>query len=144
MDFTVTMNRIDNRLLAETIERCIQRRLNEYAVKQRVKQLVRESIKSMKLNEDSASTGDERESEKKRRRQIESYFQQKGVNPAQFAYKLFSVTPVEGEDTNEMKNARSLFMKKVYNRENDEGSTYHFTPDETTRLRSMISSNDLD
>ena len=137
------MKHIDNRLLAETIEKCIQRRLNEYAVKQRVKQIVRESIRSMAIDEEETE-GSEKESEKKRRRQIESYFQQKGVNPAQFAYKLFGVTPVEGEDTNKMKNARSLFMKKVYNRENDEGSTYQFTPDETTKLRSMISSNDLD
>jgi hypothetical protein len=99
----------------------------------------------MALSEEgSEESGEEREVEKKRRRQIEAYFQQKGINPAQFAYKLFGVTPVEGDDTNDMKNARSLFMKKVYNRENDEGSTYQFTPDETTRLRSMISSNDLD
>ena len=137
------MTKIDNKQLAETIEKCLQRRLNEYAIKQRVKKLVRESIESMALEEDEG-VHDEREDEKKKRRQIEAYFQQKGINPAQFAYKLFGVTPVEGDDTNDMKNARSLFMKKVYNKENDEGSTYQFTPDETTRLRSMISSNDLD
>ena len=141
----MTMANIGNDELGKIVEKCMYRRLNEYVIKQRVKQLVRESIQSMALSEEgSEESGEEKEDEKKRRRQIEAYFQQKGINPAQFAYKLFGVTPVEGDDTNDMKNARSLFMKKVYNRENDEGSTYQFTPDETTRLRSMISSNDLD
>ena len=93
----MTMANIGNDELGKIVEKCMYRRLNEYVIKQRVKQLVRESIQSMALSEEgSEESGEEKEDEKKRRRQIEAYFQQKGINPAQFAYKLFGVTPVEG------------------------------------------------
>lgn len=74
---------------------------------------------------------------------IEKYFKNPGIDMAPFAYKLFDVTPVEGDDTDEMKNARSLFYKKVYNELNDSGYPYQFSPEEAVSLQSAISDHEL-
>lgn len=74
---------------------------------------------------------------------IEKYFKNPGIDMAPFAYKLFGVEPVEGDDTDEMKNARSLFYKKVYNELNDSGYPYQFSPEEAVSLQSAISDHEL-
>ena len=86
-----------------------------------------------------------RESERSRRRriQIEEFLTQPGVNTAQYFYKLFGVKPVEGDDNNDMKNARSLGEKKLHHEENSEGYEYYFTSEEVNSLFSMISGNEL-
>lgn len=81
--------------------------------------------------------------EKERRNQVESYFKNPGVNIAQYAYKLNNIEPKEGEDTNEMKNARSLFMKCLNHETNESGYPYSFTSAEINTLYSIISSNQL-
>lgn len=81
--------------------------------------------------------------EKERRNQVESYFKNPGVNIAQYAYKLNNIEPKEGEDTNEMKNARSLFMKCLNHENNESGYPYSFTSAEINTLYSIISSNQL-
>lgn len=81
------------------------------------------------------------EDEKRRINQIEEFFKQPGVNVAQYAYRLFDVKVVEGKDTDDMKNARSLFMKKLYHEENEDGYPYSFDSDELIKLEGLISSN---
>ena len=95
---------------------------------------------------DDNGHGDENDKEKsddfkKRVNQIEEFFKQPGVNVAQYAYRLFDVDVVEGKDTDEMKNARSLFMKKLYHEENEDGYPYSFDSDELIKLEGLISSN---
>lgn len=75
---------------------------------------------------------------------VEKFFKNKGVNIAPYAYDLFKVEVVEGDDTNEMKNARSLFYKKLNHdvRESD-GYEYKFNSKEINSLYSQISSNQM-
>lgn len=72
--------------------------------------------------------------------QIEDFFTKDGVDIAPYAYKLFNTPHEEGKDTDEMKNARSLFYKKLYHEENSEGYVYGFTSEELVHLQSLISS----
>jgi len=94
-------------------------------------------------NDDSGSKSVETEKSKRKRQQIEKFLGQPGVNPAQYAYKLYNVTPIEGKDTNDMKNARGLFMKKLHHEKNSDGYPYTFDSEETIKLYSMISGNEL-
>jgi hypothetical protein len=81
--------------------------------------------------------------EKERRNQVEDYFHNPGVDIAPFAYQLYNIDVKEGEDTNEMKNARSKFAKCLNHEENESGYPYSFTSSEITSLYSIISSNQL-
>lgn len=74
---------------------------------------------------------------------IESFFKQDGVDCADYAYKLYNVKSVVGKDTNDMKNARSKFSKRLNHRKNSEGYPYSFTSSELNRLKGMISANQL-
>lgn len=74
---------------------------------------------------------------------IESFFKQPGVNCAAYAYKLYGVKASEGEDTDEMKNARSKFAKCLNHEKNEAGYPYSFTSAELNTLKGMISSNQL-
>lgn len=85
----------------------------------------------------------ESDEESELRDSIEAFFKQPGVNCAAYAYKLYGVKPVEGEDTDEMKNARSKFMKCLNHEKNEAGYPYSFTSAELNTLKGMISSNQL-
>ena len=85
----------------------------------------------------------ESEEESELRDSIESFFKQPGVNCAAYAYKLYGVKAAEGEDTDEMKNARSKFMKCLNHEKNEAGYPYSFTSAELNTLKGMISSNQL-
>lgn len=122
----------------------------EQFLKQYIKKIVNECLKSLNENyyfeeESSGNNNGETSNNNFRRKrvQIQKFFSQDGVNPAAYAYKLFNVEPVEGKDTNDMKNGRSLFMKKLHNEKNQDGSTYEFTSEELNRLYSLISGNEL-
>ena len=128
--------------------------LNEEQVSSLIYRMVRESLEAMPSNfnfEESNSdnsgnsqdNGSESSDFKRKRLQIQKFFSQDGVNPAAYAYNLFDVEPVEGNDTNEMKNARSLFMKKLHNEQNQDGSTYDFTSEEVNTLHSLISGDEI-
>lgn len=125
--------------------------LNEKQVSSLIYRMVRESLEAMPNYynfENNSSNGDENDDTKsngfsKKKLQIQKFFSQDGVNPAAYAYKLFNIEPVEGKDTNEMKNARSLFMKKLHNEQNQDGSTYDFTSEELNALHSLISGEKL-
>lgn len=85
----------------------------------------------------------ESDEEKETRDSIEAFFKQDGVNTAAYAYNLYNVKAVEGEDTDEMKNARSKFAKCLNHDKNEAGYPYSFTSAELNTLKGMISSNQL-
>lgn len=135
--------------------------LEEKMLKNKIKQIVRESLESMgKFNafEDKDDNIDGREadinnespSEKRRRSEVENFFKKKGqsksksgINNAYFAYKLSGVEPKKGKDTNAMKNARSQFEKKLNHEKNDAGYEASFSSEEINNLQSYISSTKL-
>lgn len=98
-----------------------------------------ESSKDARLSDMNSET----EEDEELRDSIESFFKQPGVNCAAYAYKLYGVKPSKGEDTDEMKNARSKFAKCLNHEKNEAGYPYSFTSAELNRLKSMISSNQL-
>ena len=85
----------------------------------------------------------ESEEESELRDSIESFFKQAGVNCAAYAYKLYGVKAAKGEDTDDMKNARSKFAKCLNHEKNEAGYPYSFTSAELNTLKGMISSNQL-
>ena len=85
----------------------------------------------------------EKGEDKHRRGQVEGYFSNPGVDVAQYAYRLYGIEPKKGEDTNDMKNARSKFMKCLNHETNETGYPYSFTTAEVNRLYSIISNNQL-
>lgn len=129
----------------------------EKQLKAAIKQIVRESLENYgafntyeedKKEDDGkdgrrADMNSENEKEEKLRSEVESYFKQPGVDCAYFAYRLANVGPKEGSDTNEMKNARSLFMKKLNHEDNESGYPYSFDSSEVNRLHSLISSDQI-
>lgn len=129
----------------------------EKQLKAAIKQIVRESLENYGAfntyeednKEDDGKDGrradmnSENEKEEKLRSEVESYFKQPGVDCAYFAYRLANVDPKEGSDTNEMKNARSLFMKKLNHEDNESGYPYSFDSSEVNRLQSLISSDQI-
>lgn len=129
----------------------------EKQLKAAIKQMVRESLENYgafntyeedKKEDDGkdgrkADMNSENEKEEKLRSEVESYFKQPGVDCAYFAYRLANVDPKEGSDTNEMKNARSLFMKKLNHEDNESGYPYSFDSSEVNRLHSLISSDQI-
>lgn len=96
-----------------------------------------------KSDSGKADFNHENKDEEERRAQVEKFFGKPGVDIAQYAYKLYNIIPREGEDTNEMKNARSKFMKCLNHEPNESGYPYSFSSEETNKLQSMISSNQL-
>ena len=139
-------------IIAESVETSIQ----EIIVKERIKQFVRESLENFggfsqyeardnddedgRLSDMNTETDDEAEI----RDSIENFFKQPGVNNAPYAYKLYGVEPKEGEDTDEMKNARKKFSDCLNHEKNENGYPYSFNSEELNTLKGMISSNQLD
>ena len=154
--------KISEKQLTNIINESVKKNLAEYKLKQYIKGLVKESFDSMgafsqfedkdeesepkKLEKKDNGVADfnhENENEEERRAQVEKFFGKPGVDIAQYAYKLYGITPREGEDTNEMKNARSKFMKCLNHEPNEAGYPYSFESQEVNKLQSMISSNQL-
>ena len=155
--------KISEEKLTNLINECVRKNLLEYQLKQRIKSIVRESFESMgdfsqfeaadsedsepkplkKSENGKADFNDENGNEQERRAQVEKFFNQDGVDIAPYAYQLYHVEKREGDDTNEMKNARSKFMKCLNHEPNEAGYPYSFSSDETNKLQSMISSNQL-
>jgi len=138
-------------------------KLAEQQLRERIKSIIRERFESMgglsqfeandseggepkplkKSEGGKADFNDENQDEQERRAQVEKFFNQDGVDIAPYAYQLYHVEKREGDDTNEMKNARSKFMKCLNHEPNEAGYPYSFSSDETNKLQSMISSNQL-
>ena len=96
-----------------------------------------------KRDERLSDMSNENDEDSELRDSIESFFKQPGVNCAAYAYKLYGVKASEGEDTDEMKNARSKFAKCLNHEKNEAGYPYSFTSAELNTLKGMISSNQL-
>jgi hypothetical protein len=78
---------------------------------------------------------------KETRDSIEAFFKQPGVNNAPYAYNLYGVDAKEGEDTNEMKNARKKFADCLNHAKNDAGYEYSFSSEQLNHLANTISTN---
>ena len=121
--------------------------INESKLNSIIKKQIKSALyflKEEKNNDERLSDmNTETESEEKIRDSIEEFFKQPGVNCAAYAYKLYGVKSIEGEDTDEMKNARSKFMKCLNHEKNESGYPYSFTSAELNILKGLISSNQL-
>ena len=142
--------------LTNIIKESINNFIAEQKLKNHIKSLVRESLENFgnfsqyeardnddedgRLSDMNTETDDEAET----RDSIENYFKQPGVNNAPYAYKLYGVEPKEGQDTNDMKNARKKFADCVNHEKNENGYPYSFSSDELNTLKGMISGNQLD
>lgn len=152
--------KINDKHLDSIISESVSKVLNEEALKQTIKKMVRESFESFanynqfeesdetqkkltKSDDGKADFNDEDKHESERRSQIEKFFHNKGVDIAPYAYQLYHIKPKQGEDSNEMKNARSKFMKCLNHEPNEAGYPYSFTSQEVNELQSMVSSNSL-
>ena len=155
--------KISEEKLTNIINKSVKKHLAEQQLKNRIKSIVRESFESMggfsqfeasdsednepkplkKSESGKADFNDENGDEQERRAQVEKFFNQDGVDIAPYAYQLYHVEKREGDDTNDMKNARSKFMKCLNHEPNEAGYPYSFSSDETNKLQSMISSNQL-
>lgn len=159
--------KLTEKQLTNIIEESVKKNLMEYRLKQYIKNIVRESFESMggfsqfeeeednnKSDKKSApkpihnpngvsDMNNETKEEEERRSQVEEFFKKEGVDIAPYAYQLYNVERTEGEDTNEMKNARSKFMKCLNHEPNEDGYPYSFDSAEINKLHSFISAGQL-
>ena len=142
--------------LTNIIKESINNFIAEQKLKNHIKSLVRESLENFggfsqyeardnddedgRLSDMNTETDDEAET----RDSIENFFKQPGVNNAPYAYELYGVEAKEGQDTNDMKNARKKFADCVNHEKNENGYPYSFSSDELNTLKGMISGNQLD
>lgn len=162
--------RISESTLAHIIEESTRRAINQYLFEERVRRIVKESIESFGdysqfeaedkdddegqaerkpiHNPDGTSDmNNENQEEQELRDEVENFFDKdgrgRGVDIAPYAYKLYGVEDTKGEDTNDMKNARSKFMKCLNHEPNENGYPYSFDSSEINRLKSFISAGHL-
>ena len=141
--------------LTNIIKESINNFIAEQKLKNHIKSLVRESLENFggfsqyetrdnddedgRLSDMNTETDDEAET----RDSIENFFKQPGVNNAPYAYELYGVEAKEGQDTNDMKNARKKFADCVNHEKNENGYPYSFSSNELNTLKGMISGNQL-
>lgn len=149
-------------IISESIIKIVTEEAIKAKVKNRVKAIIKESFENQsdftqfekeekKTKSPMSSSDDERladihsetEAEKTKRNQVEAFFKKPGVDNAPYAYELYGVIPREGEDTNDMKNARKKFSDNVNHAKNSNGYAYTFTSGEINRLQSLISNSQL-
>jgi hypothetical protein len=149
--------------LKNIIHESISEYIFEQELKKEIKSLVRESLENFGImnqfesenNDDEPSNSDseddgrlsdmntESEDEQETRDSIENFFKQPGVNNAPYAYSLYGVDAKEGEDTNDMKNARKKFADCLNHEKNENGYPYSFSSSQLNHLKGMISGNQL-
>lgn len=154
-------------LTEKDIRKIVRERVENYLFEQKlkneIKAMVRESLENFGAmsqfevddndseGENNIDTDDERLSdmntetsdEKETRDSIEAFFKQPGVNNAPYAYTLYGVDAKDGQDTNEMKNARKKFADCLNHEKNENGYPYSFSSDQLNTLKGMISGNQL-
>ena len=154
-------------LTEKDIRKIVRERVENYLFEQKlkseIKAMVRESLENFgamsqfevedndNRGENHVDTDDERLSdmntetsdEKETRDSIEAFFKQPGVNNAPYAYSLYGVDAKDGQDTNEMKNARKKFADCLNHEKNENGYPYSFSSDQLNTLKGMISGNQL-
>ena len=146
--------RMNENKLNKIINKSVNKALNEAMLKSYIKKLVKESVETMggfsqyeaKDDKEDGRLSDmntETNAESETRDSIENFFKQAGVNNAPYAYELYGVEAKEGQDTNDMKNARKKFSDCVNHEKNQNGYPYSFNSSELNRLKGMISGNEL-
>lgn len=143
------------------IKESVKNYLLEQVLKTEIKKMVRESLENFgalsqfeaENNSDRVDKSDdderlsdmntESDEERETRDSIEAFFKQPGVNNAPYAYSLYGVDAKEGQDTNEMKNARKKFADCLNHEKNENGYPYSFDSNELNTLKGMISGNQL-
>lgn len=141
--------------LTNIIKESINNFIAEQKLKNHIKSLVRESLENfggfsqyeVRDDEEDGRLSDmntETDNEAETRDSIENFFKQPGVNNAPYAYKLYGVEAKDGQDTNDMKNARKKFADCVNHEKNENGYPYSFNSEELNTLKGMISGNQLD
>ncbi len=156
--------RINEGTLTRIIAESTRRAISEYLLEAKIRKAVRESIESMgdfsqfeESDEDgekaerkpihnpdgTSDMNNETKDEEELRDEVEGFFKSRGVNIAPYAYKLYGVEDTKGEDTNDMKNARSKFAKCLNHEPNENGYPYSFDSSEINSLHSYISSGTL-
>lgn len=150
---------LNEKIIKDVIRESIETYLFEEQLKNEIKALVRESLDRYgdfsqfesseepknDNNEDErlSDMNTETEDEKETRDSIEAFFKQPGVNNAPYAYELYGVEAKEGQDTNDMKNARKKFSDCLNHEKNENGYPYSFDSNELNHLKGMISGNQL-
>ena len=147
---------LNENVIKNIITESIQEYISEQQLRHKITQLVKEEFSnygSFMQYETNDNEGEEdnrlsdmnteNDNEAEERDSIESFFKQPGVNNAPYAYALYNVEPKEGEDTNDMKNARKKFSDCVNHEKNENGYPYSFSSQELTQLKGMISGNNL-
>lgn len=150
---------LNEKIIKDVIRESIETYLFEEQLKNEIKALVRESLdrygdfsqfesseEPKNGNDEDARLSDmntENEDEKETRDSIEAFFKQPGVNNAPYAYELYGVEAKEGQDTNDMKNARKKFSDCLNHEKNENGYPYSFDSNELNHLKGMISGNQL-
>ena len=145
---------LNEKQLKNIIAESVKTSIHEAIIKEQIKQFVRESLENLggysqyeSSDEEDGRLSDmntETDNEAETRDSIENFFKQPGVNNAPYAYKLYGVEAKEGQDTNDMKNARKKFADCVNHEKNENGYPYSFDSDELNTLKGMISGNQLD
>ena len=147
------------KIIKDVIRESIETYLFEEQLKNEIKALVRESLNrygdfsQFESSDEPKNDNDEderlsdmnteTEDEKETRDSIEAFFKQPGVNNAPYAYELYGVEAKEGQDTNDMKNARKKFSDCLNHEKNENGYPYSFDSNELNHLKGMISGNQL-
>lgn len=114
--------------------------LNEEKIlKEAIKEMIRETIydffdNESKSSDDSNKKGKKNKKQKNKSRVLDT-LKSKGINKAQFAYKLWP--------NKKKASARSYFYKCLKKKKNDKGDTYSFDTKETTDLRSLLNNQQL-
>lgn len=145
---------LNEKQIKNIIAESVKTSIHEAIIKEQIKQFVRESLENLggysqyeSSDEEDGRLSDmntESDSEAETRDSIENFFKQPGVNNAPYAYKLYGVEAKDGQDTNDMKNARKKFADCVNHEKNENGYPYSFDSDELNTLKGMISGNQLD
>lgn len=118
--------------------------LNEEKIlREKIKDIIRETIFDYFSNEvqknDKSKKDDKEDSpnstKKISKSRVINQLKSKGINKAQFAYKLW---PEKDKDS-----ARSYFYKCLNHETNDDGDVYSFDDKEATELRSMLNNQQI-
>ena len=112
--------------------------LNEEKIlRETIKNIIRETIFDYFNNEEQSDKEDseDRQAKKMSKSRVINQLKSKGINKAQFAYKLW---PEKDKDS-----ARSYFYKCLNHETNDDGDVYSFDDKEATELRSMLNNQQL-
>jgi len=119
----------------------------EKILKSTIKKIIRESFfdyynnetksedKETKSDDKKKDDKETKSNDKKSKSRVINQLKSKGIDKAQFAYKLW---PEKDKDS-----ARSYFYKCLNHETNDDGDIYSFDDEEAIKLRSMLNNQQI-